>query len=49
MCEINANIPCAWVEIYNRLKEQNRLDNIEKIRPVMEWQNQSQRTLILER
>ena len=49
MCEVNPNIPCAWVDIYNRLKDQNRLDNIRKIRPIMEWQNQSQRTLVQER
>jgi hypothetical protein len=48
MCEINPDIPCAWVEIYNRLKKQNRLDNIQKIRPIMEWQNQTQRTLVQE-
>jgi NAD-dependent dihydropyrimidine dehydrogenase PreA subunit len=49
MCEINVDIPCAWVDIYNRLKAQNRLNNIEKIRPIMEWQNQTQRTLIQDR
>lgn len=49
MCEVNHDVPCAWVEIYNRLKKQNRLDNIMKITPVMEWQNQVQRTLIQER
>ncbi|MCP4117931.1 MAG: hypothetical protein GY737_21545 [Desulfobacteraceae bacterium] len=49
MCEIHPNIPCAWVEIYNRLKEQNRLDNIKKIKPVVKWQNQYQRTLVQKR
>jgi hypothetical protein len=49
MCEVKGDIPCAWVEIYNRLKEQNRLDDIKKIRPIMEWQNQYQRTLIQDR
>ncbi|MBF0229841.1 MAG: methylenetetrahydrofolate reductase C-terminal domain-containing protein [Desulfamplus sp.] len=48
-CEISSNIPCAWVDIYNRLKSQDRLDNILKIRPVMEWQNQTQRTVIQNR
>ena len=49
MCEIDNTIPCAWIEIFNRLKAQNRLDNIMKIRPSMEWQNQTQRTIVQER
>ncbi|ACN17553.1 putative zinc-finger protein [Desulforapulum autotrophicum HRM2] len=49
MCEVNPNVPCAWIEIYNRLKKQDRLDNIMKITPAMEWQNQVQRTLVQER
>ncbi len=49
MCEVNPNVPCAWIEIYNRLKKQDRLDNIMKITPPMEWQNQVQRTLVQER
>ncbi|MBF0377437.1 MAG: methylenetetrahydrofolate reductase C-terminal domain-containing protein [Desulfamplus sp.] len=48
-CEISSSIPCAWVDIYNRLKSQDRLDNILKIRQVMEWQNQTQRTVIQNR
>lgn len=48
MCEINNEIPCAWYDIYERLKEQNRLDDILKIQPVMMWQNQVQRTTIQE-
>lgn len=49
MCEIDNTIPCAWVEIFNRLKAQNRLNNIMKIRPSMEWQNQTQRSIVQER
>ncbi|GAB6147000.1 methylenetetrahydrofolate reductase C-terminal domain-containing protein [Desulfocicer niacini] len=49
MCEIDHTIPCAWVEIFNRLKTQNRLNNIMKVRPTMEWQNQTQRTIVQER
>ena len=45
-CEVGQDIPCAWVDIYNRLKGQNRLDHIHKIRPVMLWQNQIQRTTV---
>ena len=48
MCEISAQVPCAWYDIYTRLKEQNRLDDIRKIQPPMEWQNQTPRTIIQE-
>ena len=46
MCEVNPNIPCAWYEIYNRLKEQNRLEDIKKIHPPVDWKNQIQRTVV---
>jgi hypothetical protein len=49
MCEVNHTIPCAWIEIFNRVKAQNRLDNLLKVQPPMEWQNQIQRTLVQER
>ncbi len=45
-CEVSQDIPCAWVDIYNRLKAQNRLENIQKITDVMLWQNQTQRTIV---
>ena len=45
-CEISADVPCAWNEIYVRLKAQNRLDDILKIQPPMEWTNQVQRTIV---
>ena len=48
MCEVDKNIPCAWYDIYERLKGQNRLDNIMKIRAPMKWQNQIQGTVILD-
>ncbi len=47
-CEIGRGIPCAWLAIYNRLKEQDRLDDIHKLRAPMEWQNQTLRTLVQE-
>ncbi|MCP4717633.1 MAG: hypothetical protein GY868_21125 [Deltaproteobacteria bacterium] len=47
-CEVDANTPCAWVDIYNRLKAQNRLDKIINYFPVREWQNQVQGTIMLE-
>ncbi|WP_300672865.1 methylenetetrahydrofolate reductase C-terminal domain-containing protein [Desulfoluna sp.] len=46
MCEVSQDVPCAWVEIYERLKGQNRLDDILKLQSVMQWQNQLQRTVV---
>ncbi len=48
LCEANSNVQCAWVAIYNRLKNQNRLDHIIELQQVMSWQNQIQRTIIQE-
>ncbi len=45
-CEISSEIDCAWLMIYYRLKEQNRLEDILKIQPAMEWKNQVKRTII---
>jgi len=46
MCEVDDTIPCAWQEIFERLKRQNRLQDVMKIRPAMQWRNQTQRTVI---
>ncbi|MFO7749004.1 MAG: methylenetetrahydrofolate reductase C-terminal domain-containing protein [Desulfobacteraceae bacterium] len=45
-CEVSSDIPCAWLEIYQRLSAQGRLEDIHKLQPPMEWQNQVQRTII---
>jgi ferredoxin len=45
-CEVSNEIPCAWQDIFNRLKAQNRLDDIRHIKPVMEWQNQTRRMIV---
>ncbi len=45
-CEISPEIPCAWCEIYERLKAQNRLEDILKIRKPMEWRDQIQRKFV---
>jgi hypothetical protein len=47
-CEVNKDVPCAWYEIYQRLKLQNRLENILKITPARDWHNQVQGTFIHE-
>lgn len=36
-CEISRDVPCAWNKIYERLKAQNRLENILPIQPPMDW------------
>ena len=40
-CEVSKDTPCAWFEIHKRLKEQNRLENILKVKPAREWRNQT--------
>jgi len=45
-CEINAEQPCAWCQIYERLEKQGRLDCILEIAPAVDWHNQVPRTLI---
>jgi len=47
-CEVSKDTPCAWFEIYKRLKDQNRLENILKVKPAREWRNQTQGTLVQE-
>ncbi len=45
-CEVDPNTPCAWHEIYERLKEQGRLEELEKIFPIVEWRNQVPQVII---
>jgi hypothetical protein len=47
-CEVSTDIPCAWVNIYERLKAQGRLESIHKIYAPREWRDQVQRSGILE-
>jgi ferredoxin len=47
-CEVNSDVPCAWYEIYERLKKQGRLECILQIKAPREWENQTQRSLIQE-
>ena len=47
-CEVDKDIPCAWINIYERLKAQGRLDNIKKIYAVRQWQDQVQGRIVLE-
>jgi ferredoxin len=46
LCEVSETVACAWVEVYERLNAQNRLNCIDQIREPLDWQNQVQRTVI---
>lgn len=46
ICEASKTVACAWVEVYERLSVQNRLDCIHHIREPIGWQNQVQRTVV---
>lgn len=48
MCEVHPDASCAWYEIYKRLSAQDRLEDILKIRPAMNWRNQIQRQVVQE-
>lgn len=37
-CEVNAEIPCAWQLIYDRLKSMGKLDVLMEIQPPKNWQ-----------
>jgi len=45
-CEVDKNVPCAWYDIYHRLKQQNRLPDILEIKPPVQWKNTVQQTLV---
>ncbi len=47
-CEVSRDIPCAWFDIYHRLKAIGQLDNIKKIREPMQWQNTTRGVFIQE-
>lgn len=47
-CEVNPEIPCAWINIHERLKRQGRLENIEEIYEARDWEDQVQGCLVLE-
>ena len=36
-CEVNSEIDCAWQLIYDRLKAQGRLDDMNEILPPKDW------------
>ena len=36
-CEISPNVPCAWQIIYDRLTATGKLEQMEEIEPVKDW------------
>ena len=47
-CEVDQELPCAWFEIHQRLKGQDRLELMLKVRPARDWENQTRRSVIQE-
>ena len=39
MCEVDKNKDCAWTLIYNKLKDQGRLDELRKYHPPKNYQH----------
>lgn len=39
MCEVDRERPCAWCQIYERLKKQGRLDLLTRVIPAREFQS----------
>jgi hypothetical protein len=40
-CEVNAENDCAWILIYNKLKELNQLDNLNELRNPRDYQKEN--------
>ena len=40
-CEVSQENDCAWVKIYERLKEIDQLDNLLAIRPMKDYSKQN--------
>jgi len=38
-CEVNPDIPCAWVQIIERLSKQNKLDLLSGIHEARDWRS----------
>jgi len=36
-CEVNLEMPCAWVRIYEKTKELGRLDDLKKLISAKDW------------
>ncbi|RKD33777.1 methylenetetrahydrofolate reductase C-terminal domain-containing protein [Thermohalobacter berrensis] len=37
-CEVNSDNDCAWVMIYEKLKEMDKLENLEEVKPPTDYQ-----------
>ena len=40
-CEVSQDNDCAWVKIYERLKDIDQLDNLLEIRPMKDYSKQN--------
>lgn len=48
-CEVDKNKDCAWILIYNRLKDLNKLDDFKSIKPAKDYSKANRpREIILE-
>jgi hypothetical protein len=36
-CEVDSNLDCIWVEIYNRLKKRGKLSKLDEIKKPKDW------------
>ncbi len=45
-CEVNQRIKCAWIEIYERLKNLGELDRLYEIQPIRSYSNISKRRVL---
>lgn len=45
-CEVDRNTPCAWNEIYIRLKSQNRMEDIFLMHPPIKWNDKGPETMV---
>ena len=37
ICEVHSEIPCAWQQIYDRLKLLGKLDQLTEVAPLKDW------------
>lgn len=36
-CEVDKDKDCAWILIYNRMKDLNKLDDFKKVKPAKDY------------
>ena len=49
-CEVDKDITCVWINIYERLKDTNQLEKIKKIQPARDnYKRLSPKKIMLEK